>query len=336
MLQNASLAESFSVTMDALLGTHEACLGVAVSGGADSMACTLLAQTYTNARNIPLFTTTIDHGLRTESAAEAAQVQKWCSAHSIIHETLQWVHEKPLTGNLQEQARNARYQWLEAWAQKHSITHILLAHHADDQAETLLWNLVRGSGVDGLSAMPATRQGNGVIWLRPLLGATKQQLEDYCTQQGQAWIEDPSNQNTAFTRVWLRQWLQTFVEKFSSQGFSSRRLERVAENMARARDALEFYTQRFWDEQVHITPEQLSFAFSAWQAIPEEIQLRALARAQQTLCPSYDRPRMDSLIHLKAHLDSPNGHKRIALGGCFWQISAQAQIFVQKEPSNLL
>lgn len=311
-------AEDFAAALGAQLDGASG-IGVACSGGADSMALLHLAHEYCTARSFPLRAATVDHGLRQEAADEAKQVAQWCAGLSIPHRILEWRHAGLVDNNIQGQAREARYALLAEWAQENNISHMLLAHHADDQAETVLWNLVRGSGVDGLSAMPTTLTRNGVHWVRPLLSFSKAQLLKICEAHGQDWVKDPSNENDAFARVWLRGWLKEFEARFASQGFSATRLTKVADNMQRARDALEHYTQSAWQTCVHAKDAGVTIAPAPFAALPEEIQLRLLLRIYQHLRPEDNRPRMNGLQRLRAWALDESQTSPTELGHCTWQ-----------------
>lgn len=179
-------------------------LAVAVSGGADSLCLCLMADAWARARGGRVTALTVDHGLRGGSAAEARQVGEWLAGRGIAHRVLPWVGEKPASG-VQAAARTARYELLEAWCRREGVLHLLLAHHADDQAETYLMRRAHASGPDGLAAMAAVSERGAVRVLRPLLGVGKDRLQTALTALGQAWIDDPSNANAAFERVRIRQ-----------------------------------------------------------------------------------------------------------------------------------
>ncbi len=189
----------------AALGPFEAApeLAVAVSGGADSMALALLAQAWAGQRGGSVTALTVDHGLRPAAGAEARQVRAWLSDKGIPHHTLRWRGDKP-HGGIQAAARQARYGLLGQYCRRRSILHLLTAHHGDDQAETLALRLEHGSGIEGLAGIPAIRALGGVRLLRPLLRQRHADLVQTLTASGQAWLEDPSNQDEAFARVRAR------------------------------------------------------------------------------------------------------------------------------------
>lgn len=178
-------------------------IAVAVSGGPDSMALALLtARCHAN----ELVVLIADHGLRPESAMEAKQTQKWLLAHGIKSEILPLQLDAKKAAK-QERARDARYHALTRYCHSHGIRHVLLGHHADDQAETFLLRLLAQSGPMGLAGMSARRDYDGILWLRPLLNQRKAELLDWLNAQQQPFISDPSNHNTDYTRVQLRQFL---------------------------------------------------------------------------------------------------------------------------------
>ena len=163
-----TLAAAFDAAFDSAFDSAgSGPLGVAVSGGGDSVALLLMLATV--ARGRPLAAVTVDHGLRPESGDEAAAVEALCAARGIPHATLRW-NGWDGAGNLQDRARQARRTLIGAWARANGIGAVALGHTLDDQAETFLMRLARGSGVDGLSGMAPATRAEGVLWLRPLLG----------------------------------------------------------------------------------------------------------------------------------------------------------------------
>jgi tRNA(Ile)-lysidine synthase len=187
------------------LGPFEArpAVAVAVSGGADSLALTLLADRWARARGGAVRAVSIDHRLRPESGAELAQLHDWLAARAIRHEIVAWEGDKPAAG-IQEAARAARYRLLAGWCRDRGIPHLLAAHHRADQAETYLIRRRAGSGAIGLAGMAAIREMPGCRLLRPLLGVARERLRALLDAEGQPFIADPSNRNPAFERARLR------------------------------------------------------------------------------------------------------------------------------------
>ncbi len=247
-------------------------LAVAVSGGRDSMALCLLASIWADSSACKVIALTVDHRLRPGSRAEAAQVKKWLKTHGIEHRTLTWRGEKP-TSNLQAAARTARYGLMADWCRRHRVAHVLLAHHLEDQAETLLLRLGRGSGVDGLSAMMPVSRRNDLFWLRPLLDMPRARLEATLVAAGQSWLDDPSNRDPAYSRVRMR----NLAESLAAEGLTPARLAETAISMRRARQALEHATEAAIRDLVELHPGGFCLVDRDGLAeLPEEIGLRLL------------------------------------------------------------
>lgn len=206
-------------------------LGVAVSGGSDSMALLHLAASWGQARGIRIEAATVDHRLRPESTAEAGAVARAAAALGIAHQVLVWDHDGAVSGNLMDAARRARLRLLAGWAGARGIGAVALGHTQDDQAETLLMRLARGAGLDGLSGMAETRRQGGILWLRPLLGLRRESLRDWLRGQGVTWADDPSNDDPVYERVRVRR-------AIAALGLPVPALARSAAHLAEARATL--------------------------------------------------------------------------------------------------
>src|SRR5882757_8202540 len=211
-------------------------LVLAVSGGPDSVALMWLAARWRRslARGPKLVVVTVDHGLRPEAAREAREVKRQATALALTHRTLRWRGAKPKTG-LPAAARDARYRLLAEAARSYGATHILTAHTRDDQAETLLMRLLRGSGIAGLSAMARETGRDGVTLVRPLLSIAKSRLVATLGKAGIEYADDPTNRDTAFTRPRLR----GLLPMLAAEGGDARGLARLAARLARANEAVE-------------------------------------------------------------------------------------------------
>src|ERR1700756_1494692 len=178
---------------------------LAASGGPDSIALMWLAARWRRAlkRGPRLIAVTVDHGLRTAAAAEARDVKRLARSLDLQHRTVRWSGTKPRTG-LPAAARSARYRLLAQAARANGATHILTAHTRDDQAETLLMRMLRGSGISGLAAMARVTERDGVVLARPLLDISKSQLIATLRKAKVGFAEDPTNRDTSFTRPRLR------------------------------------------------------------------------------------------------------------------------------------
>jgi len=206
MTPAAEAIERFAADLDAL-APAEAPIGVAVSGGPDSLALLLLAAA---ARPGEVEAATVDHRLRAESAAEAAMVASLCESLGIQHRTLVADWSAPPQSNIQAAARALRYRLLNDWAIGRGLAAIATAHHADDQAETLLMRLARGAGVGGLGGTKASRAlSEEIMLIRPLLGWRKAELVAFVAAAGIEAVDDPANYDPKHDRSRIRKWLKS-------------------------------------------------------------------------------------------------------------------------------
>ncbi len=274
-------------------------VAVAVSGGSDSLALLLLLQALSDAELVAL---SVNHGLRREAGEEIAYVAKICVERGIAHETLNV--ETCSAGNLQANARQSRYQAMNAYCVTHDISLLAIGHTRNDQIETFLMAAFRGSGVDGLAAMPTRLEGHPLI-LRPALGLTRLELQDYLRQTGVEWVEDPSNDNDEFDRVRLRKWLAD-APKF---GINSERVDRTIANMQRVRDFLENETLQASKALLQFSPFNVEAQIDRARilALHPEIALRLLSQACQYYGGSSYKPRLASLEKLLAAIEKPRG-----------------------------
>ncbi len=270
---------------------------LAVSGGPDSIALMWLAARWrsTLARGPRLVAVTVDHGLRVEAAAEARDVKRLARTLDLTHRTLRWTGEKPKTG-LPAAARTARYRLLAQAARASGATHILTAHTRDDQAETLLMRLLRGSGIAGLAAMARESERDGVLLARPFLHVSKSQLVATLKKAKIGFADDPTNRDTNFTRPRLRE----IMPVLAAEGGDARNLARLASRLTRANQAVEilvdgaerylalrdreapragFDANAFASAFDASTFDASTFDAKAFAAMPEEIRLRLLKRA---------------------------------------------------------
>jgi tRNA(Ile)-lysidine synthase len=219
-------------------------LAVAVSGGADSMALLLLTHRWIQEKGGQLVALTVDHGLRPESRQEALRVQEWVQGRGIQHIILNWEGEKP-DSRLQERARMSRYHLLTSWCKENGIPTLLLGHHQQDQEETFWLRLTAGSGLEGLSGMKKRSVRDGIVFVRPFLGFSKERLKETLTAENQSWIEDPSNESNHFFRGRFRSLLK-------EEGLSFPRLIKVMEKLQEDRDFMNQSLQRALEMTVQV------------------------------------------------------------------------------------
>jgi len=283
-------------------------LGVAVSGGGDSVALMHLLHEIAVREDVTLFAATVDHGLRPDSRSEADAVAAQATRLGLTHEILNW-RGWDGSGNLQDQARQARYMLLGEWAQRNQIHSIALGHTADDQAETVLMRLGRAAGVTGLSAMPAVRHQNGVDLLRPMLSITRQSLRDYLAEIDVNWAEDPSNRDMRFDRIKAREALAGLFPL----GITARTLSRVAENMSSADEALSRFAQESARKITSVEAGDILLDRIGFAALPSEMQRRLLVGAVSWLTgPGYP-PRQSAV---EQAIGAVQSGKSGAIGGC--------------------
>jgi len=280
-------------------------IAVAVSGGPDSMALALLAGRWARERAGEAWALIVDHGLRPESAAEAQTVAAWLAARHIPHAVLIWRGPKPATG-IQEAARAARYRLLGEWCAARGCLHLLLAHHREDQAETVLIRRRAGSGIDGLAGMAAVRELPQIRFVRPFLGVAKARLAALLDAEGQEFLRDPSNRNPLFERSRLRMEMdgatvETAVAEARANGFA---------RIARERDLAALLARA-----VALHPAGFAVIDPAPVAAAGEVGERALGRIAAVVGGALYPPRRERLAQLRrAFGDMPMRAR--TLGGC--------------------
>ncbi len=273
----------------------------ALSGGPDSMALLALLADWAKTRPaVRLFAATVDHGLRPEAAEEARLCAHAANALGVPHQTLIWRGDKPRSG-VQEAARNARYALLVAEARRVRATHLATAHHADDQAETILMRLAAGSGLGGLAGMRETTDRDGVALVRPLLGFRKSELQAFCAASGLATVDDRSNADPQFGRARIRRMLPLLA----AEGLSAARLIRLGRRAASADDALTMVAAERLEAAIHSRAG--STLRLDWRRIaqsPAEIRLRVLGQAMDIVATGGNPPQLEGLERLLAELDT--------------------------------
>ncbi len=246
---------------------------LAVSGGPDSTALMVMAAEWAKAPGRPkIEAATVDHGLRLEARAEAEAVGEHAKRRGLAHHILEWRGEKP-SSRIQERAREARYRLLADKARAIGADRLVTAHHADDQTETILFRLLRGSGIAGLRGMAPFALLDGLVLARPLLSLRKSELVAYCRAHGEAYFEDPANDDPRFARTRLRRLAALLAEEGfgpSEAARLSRRAARIEETVSRA---TEMAAARLGLEASDALDARALFEE------PEEVALRLLHRA---------------------------------------------------------
>lgn len=303
---------SLSAATRAIIGQDaDVGFGIAVSGGPDSMALLHLAATAWPGR---VRAATVDHGLRAASADEAGMVADWCLTHGISHITL--VPDAPPDGNIQAWGRAQRYALIERWRQAQGVDWVVTAHHADDQLETVLMRLNRGSGVAGLAGVRARR---GRV-IRPLLKVRKASLEVYCAEHGVPYVDDPSNADRRFDRATLRSELR------NAPWLNAEAAARSAAALAEAEEALAWSVDLL--ENAHMHADGMGWRLDRIDLPREYVRrlvLVMLSRADAAMPP----PRGDTL---DLALATALAGGQASLGD--WLLSGDHDLRVQPAPAR--
>ncbi len=312
-------------------------LVLAVSGGPDSTALMLLAARWRDALKTKptLIAVTVNHGLRKEAKHEAAAVARLARKLKIAHRTLRWTGRKPSAG-LQNAARIARYGLLGAAARKAGAAHILTAHTLDDQAETVLIRMSRGSGLTGLGAMTRLAKlpvdgEHSVALVRPLLDISKARLIVTLRAAKVAYLEDSSNRDPKFTRVRLR----GLMSALADEGLDAGRLAQLARRLRRAENAIETAVDRAAALVVDMPrPHTVALEARRFAELPAEIALRLLGRlvAQAGDEGPVELGKLEALkLALDGAQSAGDGHFRRSLAGAIVTL-AGSQMIVERAP----
>ncbi|WP_051855558.1 tRNA lysidine(34) synthetase TilS [Thioclava atlantica] len=278
-------------------------VGVAVSGGSDSMATLVLL-----ARHHEVAAVTVDHGLRPEAAEEAAFVGRFCAARGIPHAILKWEGGEA-KGNLMDAARRARLRLIGAWAREQGIEDVALGHTGDDQAETFLMRLGREAGLEGLCGMRPRFEAEGIRWHRPFLGQTRQALRALLETEGVAWVEDPTNRDLRFDRVKARQALQALAPL----GVTPDSLGGVIANLRAADAALARMLARLVAAHVREVSGDLVIDAAGFAEADPELQRRLIVAALRWISGADYAPRA---AKVEAFLEDWRSRPDRTLHGC--------------------
>lgn len=312
-------------------------LMVAVSGGPDSMA---LMAALGRWRSLVSFTgrivvATVDHGLRAEARQEAEMVGAEAARLGMIFHLLSWQGDKPKTG-IQEAARDARYRLLFECCRAEDIDTLLTAHTLDDQAETILMRLARGSGISGLRGMVASREIGSIRLVRPLLGFAKQRLIASCEAWAVPYVNDPSNESAAYTRVRWRKLLPVLAE----EGLDASRISAFGERLGRADDALAVMTEKAIEaSRISSGDEDIGIRFDSEKlfAEPLEIVIRAFSRMVTHIADSGQHVRLhrieDCVAAIQTRLGTGRSLRR-TLGGIMISLDRHGVLSFQPEPER--
>lgn len=288
-----------------------------MSGGGDSLALLLLLKEWARESRLdPPVALIVDHGLRPKSAKEAAKVAGQAKKMGLAAHVLRWRGRKP-ESDIEAAARDARYRLMGDWCRVRGVGCLYVAHTEDDQAETFLLRLARGSGVDGLAAMsavsPVPVRGHETVRVaRPLLAVPKLRLRALLAARGMSWLEDPMNGDPRFARARLR----AAWPALEGLGLSAQRIAMAARHLGRARSALDRETDALVTEAARQEEDHILLDAARLSAAPDEIGLRALATLLSNVSGRKERPRFERLARLYSAIRGGTVGGGCTLHGC--------------------
>jgi len=327
------MAPFLAADIAAIFSPWEAARGIllGVSGGPDSVALMLLAAEWARGRPAPppLYVATVDHGLRKDSASEAEMAARWAAALALPHAILVWEGGKPRS-RVQERAREARYALLFQYAARIGADHVMTAHHADDQAETILFRLLRGSGISGLSGMASSSKRNGIILARPLLTYPKADLLAFCEMKAHPFIGDPSNSDPAYARTRIRR----LSGLLAGEGLDRQALLRLGRRAATADAALDQHTRAITLKlKAQRKPGTFRANISALTSEPDEVLIRFLADELKLI--KGDKPlrleRLEALAGRLSRVLRSGGAFKATMGGALIRLQSDQLLVIERE-----
>lgn len=323
-------AEEFASVLETLQHPAHAPLALAVSGGPDSMALAICALRWAQTTNTKLVAFIVDHALRPQSGDETEQTHKTLSQLGMNSEILRWEHA-PIVTRLHSTARKARYQLLMDACKKHGFDTLMLAHQREDQAETILMRLAKGSGIDGLAGMATKSESEGIRLLRPLLAFPKERLIATCGEAHISFITDPSNMSDQFARGRLRRVLP-LLEK---EGFTVDRLFDLGHRAAEARDALDHYANIFIQQHAQQdVAGVIRIDRAAMISQPRAIIQRVMTSALQAIYAQDYAPEYTTLNSLITTLLAPDTMPPRTLHGCLISLN-EKYIIIMREYAGI-
>lgn len=293
-----------------------------MSGGSDSVAVLHLMTRAAPHCGWQVRAVTVNHRLRPEAAEEAAFVGRLCAELGVAHDVLVWEHGA-IAGNLQDEARRARYGLIGDWGRDRGIGHVVLGHTADDQAETFLMGLAREAGLDGLTGMRREWTVGGVVFARPFLRVSRADLRACLDRRGVTWIDDPSNADEGYTRIKARRAL----DALAPLGITVRKIGHVVENLDLARDALNKATGEAAMTVAREAAGSLILNRTAFDALTSEVQRRLLIKALRWVSAADYAPRAKALDRLQGAMITG---KDATLSGCRIRLS-DAEVRITRE-----
>lgn len=290
-------------------------IAVAVSGGGDSIALAYLLSQWATGTGIKIHALTVDHGLRPESAAEAKTVSKILKPFGITHKILKWDGVKPKT-KIQEAARDARYKLMADYCAAKKITRLCVAHHGQDQMETILFRMAKGTGLDGLTGIrPITLLDNGLTLLRPLLPVSHNDLLETLKANDISWIEDPSNKNDKYARVRIR----NIIDVLEKEGLSPDRISSLSSRITDSIKLIDYLIDKEYETMtLYKDTKRIEINYICFYNLPNEGKTRILKAIITDLNPTKKYPaRLEDIERLTQKMG--DNFKASTLGGCIFR-----------------
>ena len=313
------MEEHFS---DIMSGSDD--IAVGVSGGGDSMAlCYALSAFFSGDKKKVIHALSVDHRLREEAAQEVTHVaEELKGMANIHHHVLTWEYDNKPSARIQEKARQARYDLMTDYMRKEGISYLFLGHHMDDQAETVLFRLAKGSGLDGLGGMSFIHEmSDDIVLCRPFLEERKADILSFCGEKDIRYIDDPSNHSEGYARVRLRK----SMEVLSAEGLTPKRLAITAKRLSRARDALVYVVDKEYKNCIkEESKNRIVLNCDLLLSNPYDIVLRIILKVMAELSKEQNYgARLERVENLCDDLMKPEPFRKRTLGKIIFDCDAK-------------
>ena len=301
-------------------------IGVAVSGGPDSLALAFLTKCYSLINKLDAKFFIVDHKLRKNSSKEAKLVKLFLRKFNIDCKILKWEGKKPHS-NIQGIARNNRYDLLKNACKKNNINQLLIGHHIDDLYENFFIRLLRGSGLKGLSSFgEPIKEENNFFILRPLIKYNKEDLVYISKLVFNFFIKDPSNEDSSFLRSRIRK----LIVDLNKQGLDKKKLDLTVRNLKFANDGIDFYVRKNITNNSRFIENKKTFILNKYFfKQSQEVVFRSIAIILRKISGRYYQPRGKSILELILKINSKK-NKKLTLGGCFIE-KINKTVFISEE-----
>ncbi len=301
---------------------------IALSGGADSMALLFVAKEFCQNHNSDLFSLTINHNLRDNSASEAKELHKIMKEYDVNHKVLSWQEGKEIETNIEAKAREGRYQILLDYAVENNINVILTAHHFDDQIENFFIRLSRGSGIDGLANISAVKKlDNNITLIRPFLNIKKSVLNDFIEKNKIIYFVDETNDDQKFLRNKIRKLLKEIIDDDLTE-------KRISVSMSHFSRAKDFFTQYVAEKYQKLVKEnekkELFLSLDEFKKLHSEIALRLLVYIFNKINDNHYKPRFEKLWVLYQNIINNKINKRVSFSHSIIAIKQNRIIFIKE------